>query len=209
MGLHSRETLDGGQSAETEAHERAVDDDSTIVRPTFTPAVREASDAAAPGDTVPDAADSQARTVPEPAESYTDADVVEEPAAESAEPVTATSAAAVTPSVPAAVAPAAVADLDQPLLSMDTELLAQWQQVQVGFINDPHAAVAGAADLVEQAGRALAEALAERQRQMRTMWDHNSADGPVAQRDTNADTERMRQMMQRYQALFNQLYQPV
>lgn len=184
MGLHPRETLGGGQSAEIEADERTVDDESTAVRPTFTPAVREAGDV-----TVPDDAGTQARTVAEPAESYAKAD------AGQAAPVYET--------------PAALADLDKPLLSTDTELLARWQQVQVGFINDPHAAVAGAADLVEQAGRALVEALAERQRRMRTMWDDNSADRPVAQRDTNADTERMRQMMQRYQALFNQLYQPV
>lgn len=130
-----------------------------------------------------------------------------------AEPVTAepttvpptTSTTSTTPTTPSA--PAVLADMDQPLLSTDTELLARWQQVQVAFINDPHAAVAGAADLVEQAGQALHDALEQRQRQMRTMWDRDSASGPSAQRDTQADTEQMRQMMQRYQALFNQLYQ--
>lgn len=235
MGLQPGETLGAGQSAETEADERTVDD-STAFRPASSPAAREPG-----GDTAPDDGDAQARTVAEPAESYTDADDVDEPieappavdanepagnytnaetdqaapvdetpaahetwAAGTAEPVTAVSAA-----VGAPPAPAAFTDLDQPLLSTDTELLARWQQVQVGFINDPHAAVAGAAKLVEQAGRALVEALEERQRQMRTMWDQNSVDGPTTQRGIKADTEQMRQMMQRYQALFNQLYQPV
>lgn len=104
MGLHPRETLGDGQSAETEADERAVDDESTAVRPTFTPAVREAS---------------------------------------------------------------------------------------------------------EQAGRALAEALDERQRQMRAIWDHDPAEGSAAHRDIQTDTEQMRQMMRRYQTLFTQLYQAV
>jgi hypothetical protein len=125
------------------------------------------------------------------------------------EPAAGYETAAATPAASAAAVPAAApADLDQPLLSGDTELLSQWQRVQAEFVDDPQVAVAGAADLVEQAGQALVEALQQRQRQMRTLWDHSSADGSAAPGDS-ADTEQLRQMMQRYRALFNQLHQPV
>jgi hypothetical protein len=124
------------------------------------------------------------------------------------EPWAAASAAAATAAPAVSTPPASVAhaDLDQPLLSGDPELLTRWQRAQLGFIDDPQAAVAGAADIVEQAGRALVEALEQRQRQMRTVWDHSSADGSAA--GVKADTEELRQMMRRYQALFNQLHQP-
>jgi hypothetical protein len=124
-------------------------------------------------------------------------------AAATAEPITAA------PAVGAPPAPAALADLDQPLLSEDAEVLARWQRVQLGFIDDPQAAVAGAADLVEEVVHTLVEALEQRQRQMRTMWDLSAVGGSAAQGDIKADTEQLRQMMQRYQALFRRLHQPV
>ncbi len=119
-------------------------------------------------------------------------------------PVTtpATATPATTPA--AAPAPAGGAALEQPLLSGNTELLAQWQQVQAQFVEDPQVAVSGAADLVGQAAQALVEALEQRQRQMRGIWDRGGSGAP----GESVDTEQMRQMMQRYRALFNQLYQP-
>jgi hypothetical protein len=107
------------------------------------------------------------------------------------------------------------ADLDQPLLGGGTELQSQWQRVQSDFVDDPLAAVTGAADLVERAAQALIEALGERQRQLRAGWDRNAAahtpadaaaDTPA---DTPADTEQLRQLMRRYRALFNQLSRTV
>jgi hypothetical protein len=179
MGLHSGETYGGGQPAtETEADEDTIDDSATL-RPTFTRIPREADDTREADDDVDEPVEAPA-------------------AAEASEP--ATSAVASPPP-----APVALSDLDQPLLSEDTGLLARWQLVQLGFIDDPRAAVAGAADLLEEAERALIEALRQRQRQMRTMWDHS----PAAQGDTRADTEQLRQVMRRYQVLFNQLRQPV
>ena len=115
-----------------------------------------------------------------------------------------TAAPATSSETQAPVAPAGtdqLAGMDQPLLSGDTEMLARWQLVQVGFIDDPQAAVAGAAELVEQAGQALVEALRERQQQTRAIWDH----GPAAHGDLKPDTEQLRQVMQRYHALFKQL----
>jgi hypothetical protein len=146
-----------------------------------------------------------------PAGNYTVADT-EAPAAgydtdAAGTPVT-TPAAATTPvaaTTPAAApAPAGGAALEQPLLSGNTELLAQWQQVQAQFVEDPQIAVSGAADLVEQAAHALVDALEQRQRQMRGIWDRNGSAAP----GESVDTEQMRQMMQRYRALFNQLSQP-
>ena len=154
-------------------------------------------------ETVPPADDAADVVPDEPATDYDTSGVVS-PADTSAAPVAAAPATASAP-----VNPAAVPNLDQPLLSGDTELLSQWQRVQADFVDDPQVAVAGAADLVEQAGQALVDALQQRQRQMRTMWDYSSADGSAAPGEGNADTEQLRQMMQRYRALFNQLYQPV
>ena len=211
---------DGQPEAGTDADERVHD--SRRLWPTFTPAAKETA-----GDALPDDVAVQAPTVVEPTGSYTDADDVEEPveapeaieadepagsymdADDVGEPVEAPEAvesdepAGSYPS--AAAAAVAGADLDQPLLSGDTELLARWQRLQAGFIDDPQVAVAGAADLVEQAGRALVDALRQRQRQMRAMWNRSSADEPTAPGDMNADTEQLRQVMLHYRVLFNQL----
>ena len=223
MRLHSNDTSDDQPLDETD--ERAVDntavdnaavdntavdntavdntadgdstDGDTGVHPTFTPAARQAPDDEYAGDEVagdvPDGVAAQTPTVAEPAAGYSTVETVE-PAGDYA-------------GTAAAVPAAAPADLDQPLLSGDTELLSQWQRVQAEFVDDPQVAVAGAADLVEQAGQALVEALQQRQRQMRTLWDHSSADRSAAPGDS-PDTEQLRQMMQRYRALFNQLHQP-
>jgi hypothetical protein len=150
--------------------------------------------------------DEAARLDEAPAEREAWAAAVADPATD---PATAAPAAIGAPASPGApTASVGLAGLDQPLLSGDPELLARWQRAQLGFIDDPRAAVAGAADIVEQAGRALVEALEQRQRQMRTMWDHSPSEGPGVSAGSNADTEQLRQMMRRYQSLFNQLSQP-
>lgn len=150
----------------------------------------------------------------EPAQSYPDAETdeaapgYEAPAAHEARAAAAASSFTATPAAASpAVVPAAGPDLDQPLLREDAELLARWQRVQAGFIDDPHAAVAGAADLIEQAGQALVEALRQRQHQMRTMWDRDPGNGSAAPGGAGPDTEQLRQVMRRYRALFSQLYQ--
>ena len=190
---------DGQPEAGTDADERSVDD-SRPLWPTFTPAAKEAA-----GDAVPDDVAVQAPAVVEPVRSDTDAEDVDEPVQ---------APAAVGADEPAgnytsAAAAVAGADLDQPLLSGDTELLARWQRLQAGFIDDPQVAVAGAADLVDQAGQALVDALRQRQRQMRAMWDRSPADGSAAPGTVNADTEQLRQVMLHYRVLFNQLHQSV
>jgi hypothetical protein len=106
----------------------------------------------------------------------------------------------------------ATAGLDEPLLSDAAGLRARWQRVQAGFVDDPQEAVGDAADLIEQTAQAMVGALRQRQRQLRVMWergpadDSAPADGESAAR--GSDTEHLRQMMQRYRALFNQLCRP-
>jgi hypothetical protein len=79
----------------------------------------------------------------------------EMPAAATAGPGTAAPAAGPSPAPPGPPAPVALADLDQPLLTGDAEVLARWQRVQLGFIDDPQAAVAGAAGLCAPCGTSV------------------------------------------------------
>jgi hypothetical protein len=112
-------------------------------------------------------------------------------------------------------APASGAILDGPLFTENPELRGQWQHIQAEFVDDPQTAVADAADLVQQAGQALVSTLQQRQSQMRAQWDRSQASGsadPTASEVTTTggvDTEQLRQIMQRYRALFDQLSQPV
>jgi hypothetical protein len=121
------------------------------------------------------------------------------------------------PVVPAQATPAATGgpladttaiDLDGPLLGDAVGLRASWQQAQAGFVDDPRAAVADAAELVEHTAQTLIGSLQQRQRQLRTRWDNNGsgAAGPAA--DELSDTEQLRHLMQDYRSLFNQLCQP-
>jgi hypothetical protein len=106
----------------------------------------------------------------------------------------------------------ATAGLDEPLLSDAAGLRARWQRVQAGFVDDPQEAVGDAADLIEQTAQAMVGALRQRQRQLRVMWEHGPADDSASADSEPAvrgsDTEHLRQMMQRYRALFNQLCRP-
>ena len=97
------------------------------------------------------------------------------------------------------------ADLDEPLLADVAGLHVRWQRVQAGFVDDPREAVGDAADLIEQTAQAMVGALRQRQRQLRVLWEHGPGGEPAA---PGADTEHLRQMMQRYRALFNQLSRP-
>jgi hypothetical protein len=127
------------------------------------------------------------------------------------------------PAIPAPAAPApadteetralprpAAAAPGEPLLGDVAALRARWQRVQASFVDGPQEAVGDAADLIEQTAQALVGALRQRQRQLRMMWESGakaaSADGEPESSDL--DTEHLRQMMQHYRALFNQLCRP-
>jgi hypothetical protein len=100
--------------------------------------------------------------------------------------------------------------VEEPLLSDVAGLRARWQRAQASFVDDPQEAVGDAADLIEQTAQALVGSLRQRQRQLRMMWERGpepaSADGDGAA--GAPDTEHLRQMMQRYRSLFNQLCRP-
>ena len=102
------------------------------------------------------------------------------------------------------------ADLDPnaPLLGDPVGLRASWQQAQAGFVDDPRAAVADAAELVEHTAQTLIGSLQQRQRALRTQWDNNGSGetGPDTTGD-RSDTEQLRHLMQDYRNLFNQLVQ--
>jgi hypothetical protein len=88
----------------------------------------------------------------------------------------------------------------------------QWRQIQYKFVDDPHASVTEAADIVAQVTakmeaaiqerqRAIEErqrAIAEQQRSLRGRW----GDG------TNADTEALRETLRMYKTFLDQLIGP-
>jgi hypothetical protein len=123
-------------------------------------------------------------------------------------------ATAVNDAVPASTTtapPVAAFDGNAPLLGDSVNLRASWQQAAAEFVDDPRAAVAEAADLVEQTTQTLVGALQQRQQQLRGQWENgtatgvNGANGTAAETGDTVDTEELRHMMQSYRALFNQL----
>ncbi|HEY7812290.1 MAG TPA: hypothetical protein VIC62_03585 [Nakamurella sp.] len=88
----------------------------------------------------------------------------------------------------------------------------QWQQIQFKFVDDPHASVTEAADVVGQVTakleaaiqerqRAIEErqkAIAEQQRSLRDRWGEGS----------NADTENLRATLRMYKTFLDQLIGP-
>jgi hypothetical protein len=113
--------------------------------------------------------------------------------------------------VVAEAAPSSATDIDPkaPLLGDSVGLRASWQQAQAGFVDDPRAAVADAAELVEHTAQTLIGSLQQRQRQLRTQWDNNgSGEAGAASTGNLSDTEQLRHLMQDYRNLFNQLVQP-
>ena len=88
----------------------------------------------------------------------------------------------------------------------------QWQQIQFRFVDDPHASVTEAAEIVAQVTakletaiqerqRAIEErqrAIAEQQRSLRDRWGEGS----------NADTENLRATLRMYKTFLDQLIGP-
>ena len=174
----------------------AVAADADELQPTFTPA------ADAPVDSAP------VDSAPDPnAPTLNETDDVPVVPAQAAAPVTevpvADAAATEAPLSTAAV------DFNEPLLGDPVGLRASWQQAQAGFVDDPRAAVADAAELVEHTAQTLIGSLQQRQRALRTQWDNNgsAAASPSAAGELS-DTEQLRHLMQDYRSLFNQLCRP-
>jgi hypothetical protein len=114
-----------------------------------------------------------------------------------------------TPVTEAPLSSATDIDPNAPLLGDSVGLRASWQAAQAGFVDDPRAAVADAAELVEHTAQTLIGSLQQRQRQLRTQWDNNgSGEAGAAATGDGSDTEQLRHLMQNYRNLFNQLVQP-
>jgi hypothetical protein len=180
--------------------------DTDEPQPTFTPA------ADAPVDSAPvDSASVDSAPVdsaPDPdAPTLNETDDVPVVPAQAAFPVTEVPVADA--AATEAPLPAAAVDFNEPLLGDPVGLRASWQQAQAGFVDDPRAAVADAAELVEHTAQTLIGSLQQRQRALRTQWDNN---GSVAASPSTAgelsDTEQLRHLMQDYRSLFNQLCRP-
>ena len=169
----------------------AVVTDVDDAQPTFTPVDDGTADDSAIDDgTVADAADANAPTLSEtddvPVVPADDAVVTEAP-----------------------LSSATDFDPNAPLLGDSVSLRANWQQAQAGFVDDPRAAVADAAELVEHTAQTLIGSLQQRQRALRTQWDNNgSGEAGAATPGELSDTEQLRHLMQDYRNLFNQLVQP-
>ncbi len=90
-----------------------------------------------------------------------------------------------------------------------TVYLEQWQQVQFKFVDDPHASVTEAADIVAQVTAKLEAAIQERQRAIEER-QRAIAEQQRSLRDrwgggTNADTEGLRETLRMYRTFIDQL----
>ena len=160
-----------------------LDADDVEPQPTFTPVT-----------------DGPVADAPDPSEpTLNETDGVPVVPAQPTAPVTAVPVAETAAAPP--LSPVAAVDANEPLLGDQVGLRASWQQAQAGFVDDPRAAVADAAELIEHTAQTLIGSLQQRQRQLRTQWDNNGS-------TELSDTEQLRHLMQDYRSLFNQLVQP-
>jgi hypothetical protein len=84
------------------------------------------------------------------------------------------------------------------LIPDTADLRTQWHRIQYKFVDDPHASVTEAADVLAQVATRLEAAIAERQRGLRGRWDGASA----------ADTETLRETLRMYRTFLDQLIGP-
>ncbi len=74
-------------------------------------------------------------------------------------------------------------------------LRARWNDIQVGFVDEPRAAVQKADSLVAETIKHLAESFAGSRRELEGEWD----------REGDVSTETLRVALQRYRSFFNRL----
>jgi len=89
---------------------------------------------------------------------------------------------------------------------------AHWQQIQFKFVDDPHASVTEAADIVAQVTAKMEAAIAERQRAVEER-QHAIAEQQRTLRGrwgegANADTETLRETLRMYKTFLDQLIGP-
>ena len=88
----------------------------------------------------------------------------------------------------------------------------QWQQIQFKFVDDPHASVTEAADIIAQVTAKIEAAIQERQRaieerQRAIAGQQRSLRGRWGE-GTNADTETLRETLRMYKTFLDQLIGP-
>jgi hypothetical protein len=186
----------------------AADRDAVGDRDAVADAGAVVADADEPQPTFTPVADGPVDSAPDPnAPTLNETDNVPVVPAQAAAPVT-EAPVAVAAATEAPLSMAAV-DVNEPLLADAVGLRASWQQAQAGFVDDPRAAVADAAELVEHTAQTLIGSLQQRQRALRTQWDNNGSDAASpAGAGELSDTEQLRHLMQDYRSLFNQLCRP-
>jgi hypothetical protein len=85
----------------------------------------------------------------------------------------------------------------------------QWQQIQFKFVDDPHASVAEAADVVAQVTAKMEAAIQERQRaiqeRQQAIQEQQRSLSDRWGKDNNADTENLRETLRMYKAFLDQL----
>jgi hypothetical protein len=91
---------------------------------------------------------------------------------------------------------AATSSGDEPELVEDADaLMARWQQVQTGFVDDPREALRTADELVQQVMKQVQERFATERSGMEQQWS----------RGEDVSTEDMRLVLQSYRSFFNRL----
>src|SRR6266516_4766273 len=83
---------------------------------------------------------------------------------------------------------------DTPLMAEDAQVHVRWQEIQAAFVDDPRDSVTRAAGLAAEVVTTVVAAAQERVRDLRDVWDGNSA-----------DTEQLRNALRRYRMLINRL----
>jgi hypothetical protein len=204
--LDADDAVDTGTVYQRSDNPDVVDADTDDPQPTFTP-----SDSG-PATTLLAPEDGQVVQGEVVSEVVTPADADYEPSTldDTTSTFPASEAVPVNDAVPASEAttpPVAAFDVNAPLLGDSVTLKASWQQAAAEFVDDPRAAVAEAADLVEHTAQTLVGALQQRQRQLRGQWENGTETGVNGSNGTTdtVDTEELRHLMQSYRALFNQL----
>jgi hypothetical protein len=71
----------------------------------------------------------------------------------------------------------------------------QWSDVQARFVDDPQEAVRAADGLVAELMQSLAQGFSEHKGRLESQWQSGG----------DADTEELRQALQRYRSFFNRL----
>ena len=86
---------------------------------------------------------------------------------------------------------------DVPLLSDDdrARFMRRWEDIQVGFVDDPQKSVKEADALVAEVMQQLAQTFAEEKQQLESQWSHGD----------QSSTEDLRVAVQRYRSLVDRL----